>query len=89
MGILKKIVSLVKEEMKIKTKMNIRKKFAETLNRGKIDVVWVDVDGMVYGWTMSADEELNLVKVASLIAITKQKKLIHILNAKGDTDESY
>lgn len=50
--------------------------------RGRILVAWRDVDDMVYGWTLSADEETELFKVAQLIAITKHKKLIHIIAGK-------
>lgn len=53
------------------------------LKAGKILVMWRDVDDMVYGWHMSADEEFDLVKVAQLISIAKAKKLIHILEPKG------
>lgn len=42
-------------------------------------MVWQDVDNMVYGWNMSADEELGLGMVAMKITEAKRKKLIHTL----------
>lgn len=56
----------------------------QEIKKGKIMVAWRDVDDMVYGWTLSADEEYDLVKVAQLITITKNKKLIHIINGKEE-----
>ncbi len=49
---------------------------------GRIMIVWQDVDHMVYGWNMSADEELGLGMVAAKIAEAKRTKLIHIINGK-------
>lgn len=62
----------------------VRKEFAKTMSPGKIEVCWVDVDNMVHGWVMSADDEINLIRVAKMIQETKQAKLEGILNAKGN-----
>ena len=50
---------------------------------GRIMIVWQDIDNMVYGWNMSADDEMGLGMVAFKIAESKRKKLIHIVEAKG------
>ncbi len=50
---------------------------------GRIVIVWRDVDNMVYGWNMSADEESGLLVVAAAIAAAKHKKLVHTVNGKG------
>lgn len=46
---------------------------------GRILVTWVDIDKMVYGWNMSADEEIGLIQVAALIQEAKHKKLLDIV----------
>lgn len=43
--------------------------------KGKMLVCWRDVDDMVYGWTLSADQEQDLLKIAALIWDAKLRKL--------------
>lgn len=59
--------------------------YAKTIKRGTMEICWVDVDGMVYGWNMNADNELDLFKIAALISLAKQKKLENILAGKEES----
>ena len=62
----------------------LREKFVrKELRPGRLMIIWRDVDDMVYGWNISADEEMGLGVIAMRIAEAKRKKLIHIVNAKG------
>lgn len=51
---------------------------------GRIAVIWHDVDDMVYGWDMKADDELGLLGIAGLIAKEKHDKLYETINGKGE-----
>ena len=63
----------------------LREEFCKReVKQGKIMIVWRDIDDMVYGWNMSADDEAGLGMVAGKIAEVKHKKLVHIINGKGD-----
>ena len=54
---------------------------------GRILVTWVDIDSMVYGWNMNADEEMGLGLVAAKIAEAKKKKLIDIIEGGKNHDK--
>jgi hypothetical protein len=62
----------------IRRKAFVRKE----VKAGRIMVIWTDVDEMVYGWNMSADEELGLGAIAAMIGKVKRDKLIQIINGK-------
>lgn len=49
---------------------------------GRILVCWQDVDKEVYGWTMSADDEVNLIGVIEKIEEVKLTKLIKTVEGK-------
>lgn len=74
---------------KIKAKIDkfflkwLRKEFVSNEVRpGRMMVCWRDVDNMVYGWNMPADEELALMVVSQMIRERKAEKLKEIIEAK-------
>lgn len=54
----------------------LKKKFYESeVKKGKILVIWRDVDNVTYGWMCSADNEYRLTAIAKIIDRTKVIKL--------------
>lgn len=57
-----------------------REKFVQDeVKPGKILVTWRDIDSMVYGWTLSADNEIELIRIAQLISEAKHNKLVNTI----------
>jgi hypothetical protein len=57
------------------------------VGKGRILITWQDVDNMVYGWNMSADEESGLSMVSALISGIKHQKLVDTINGKEKVNE--
>ena len=52
--------------------------------KGRIMVIWQDIDAKVYGWDLSADNEVALLGVIGKIAEAKESKLRKTVgNLKG------
>jgi hypothetical protein len=71
--------------IKVWLQLQARKLFARReVPKGNMLVVWRDVDDKVYGWSLPADNEFDLVQVALLIRSAKDVKTLSILNATRD-----
>ena len=78
------MLATILKSLKEFTQRRRREQFVKSeIRPGRIMIAWRDVDNMVYGWDMSADEELGLGLVARKIAEAKESKLKSIINAKG------
>lgn len=68
------------------SKMSRETFIREQIGEGRIAVIWLDVDSQVYGWDLSADNEVGLMGVIKKIAEVKSdklKKTVGIMNWKG------
>ena len=78
-------ITLNGKSLKVWWQQKLREAFVRReVKPGRIMIVWQDVDRMVYGWDMCADEEFGLGQVARLIGEAKRKKLIETVNGKEE-----
>ena len=64
----------------------LRKMFCrKEVDKGRMLVLWRDVDGLVSGYNVSADNEKSLILISKLIERTKVLKTKRIV---GDIEES-
>ena len=62
----------------------LRKLFCkQEVHKGQILVLWRDVDDVIYGWNVNADNEKNLNQVSRIIKRAKVRKLERTVCASG------
>ena len=58
------------------------------VKKGKILVLWRDVDDSIQGWSVCADDEFRLTVIAKIIERTKMMRLRRIVTATKKGEDS-